>query len=113
MKVLFTKVILLAYVQKMIHPWITTFNKIRKPSFWKYAVLGNHDYGEYVTWKTKEEKAKNFKAIKELYGQMGFNLLLNEHTFIEKRDKDCFSWLSKNWGHNFKQRGDLDKAGQD
>jgi uncharacterized protein len=91
-------------------PWITTFNKIDKHAFGKYAVLGNHDYGEYVSWKTKEEKAKNFEAIKQLYDQIGFTLLLNEHAFIEKDGQKIAIVGVENWGHDFKQAGDLNKA---
>ena len=108
--ILFTGDIVNTHAKEM-HPWITTFNKIENHPFGKYAVLGNHDYGEYVTWKTKEEKAKNFEAIKELYGQIGFNLLLNEHTFIEKEGQKIALVGVENWGHNFKQAGDLDKVG--
>ena len=107
--ILFTGDIVNTHAKEM-HPWITTFNKIENHPFGKYAVLGNHDYGEYVTWKTKEEKAKNFEAIKELYGQIGFNLLLNEHTFIEKEGQKIALVGVENWGHNFKQAGDLNKA---
>jgi predicted MPP superfamily phosphohydrolase len=108
--ILFTGDIVNTHAKEM-HPWITTFNKIENHPFGKYAVLGNHDYGEYVTWKTKEEKAENFEAIKELYGQIGFNLLLNEHTFIEKEGQKIALVGVENWGHNFKQAGDLNKAG--
>lgn len=108
--ILFTGDIVNTHAKEM-HPWVTTFNKIENHPFGKYAVLGNHDYGEYVTWKTKEEKAKNFEAIKELYGQIGFNLLLNEHTFIEKEGQKIALVGVENWGHNFKQAGDLNKAG--
>lgn len=107
--ILFTGDIVNTHAKEM-HPWITTFNKIEKHPFGKYAVLGNHDYGEYVTWKTKEEKAQNFEAIKELYGQIGFTLLLNEHTFIEKGGQKIALVGVENWGQNFKQAGDLNKA---
>ena len=107
--ILFTGDIVNTHAKEM-HPWITTFNKIEKHPFGKYAVLGNHDYGEYVTWKTKEEKAQNFEAIKELYGQIGFTLLLNEHTFIEKDGQKIALVGVENWGQNFKQAGDLNKA---
>jgi predicted MPP superfamily phosphohydrolase len=30
----------------------------------KYSVLGNHDYGEYVTWPTEIEKKKIFNRLK-------------------------------------------------
>jgi hypothetical protein len=39
---------------------------------------------ESITWPSEAAKENNFKAIKDLYGQIGFKLMLNRHTFIEK-----------------------------
>jgi predicted MPP superfamily phosphohydrolase len=109
--ILFTGDIVNTHAKEM-HPWVDTFNRIEKPKYGKYSVLGNHDYGEYVTWPTQVAKDENFDAIKNLYGQIGFTLLLNEHTFIEK-DGDKIALVGvENWGHNFKQAGDLKKASQ-
>ena len=95
---------------KEMHPWIDTFNRIKKHEYGKYSVLGNHDYGEYVTWPTEQAKEENFEAIKNLYGQIGFKLMLNEHTFIQKGSDKIALVGVENWGHNFKQVGDLKKA---
>lgn len=109
--ILFTGDIVNTHAKEML-PWIDTFNRIQKHKYGKYSVLGNHDYGEYVTWSTEIDKEENFDAIKNLYGQIGFKLLLNEHTFIEK-DGDKIALVGvENWGHNFKQAGDLKKASQ-
>ena len=109
--ILFTGDIVNTHAKEM-HPWIDTFKKIKKAEFGKFSVLGNHDYGEYVTWPTKKEKDENFQAIKDLYGEIDFKLLLNEHTFIEK-DKQRIAIVGvENWGKNFKQAGDLLKASE-
>ncbi|MDI5948809.1 metallophosphoesterase [Flavobacterium yafengii] len=97
---------------KEMHPWIETFNRIKKHEYGKYSVLGNHDYGEYVTWPSEAAKEDNFKAIKDLYGQIGFKLMLNEHAFIEKGDAKIALVGVENWGHNFKKAGDINKASQ-
>lgn len=97
---------------KEMHPWIETFNRIQKHEYGKYSVLGNHDYGEYVTWPTEKDKEDNFQAIKDLYGQIGFNLMLNEHTYIEKGSDKIALIGVENWGHNFKKAGDINKASQ-
>jgi predicted MPP superfamily phosphohydrolase len=97
---------------KEMHPWIETFNRIKKHEYGKYSVLGNHDYGEYVTWPSEVAKENNFKAIKDLYGQIGFKLMLNEHTFIQKGDAKIALVGVENWGHNFKKAGDINKAAQ-
>ena len=107
--VLFTGDIVNTHAKEM-HPWIETFNKIKKPAYGKYSVLGNHDYGEYVEWPSQKEKNENFKAIKNLYGDIGFELLLNEHVFLEKDNQKLALIGVENWGHNFKKVGDINKA---
>jgi uncharacterized protein len=109
--ILFTGDIVNTHAKEM-DPWIETFNKIKKHEFGKYSVLGNHDYGEYVDWPSAKAKLENFNAIKSLYGQIGFNLLLNEHTFIKKGNDKIALVGVENWGKNFKQAGDLNKASQ-
>ncbi|KIB00029.1 phosphoesterase [Flavobacterium sp. KMS] len=109
--ILFTGDIVNTHATEM-HPWLETFNKIKDPKFGKYAVLGNHDYGEYVTWPSEQKKDENFEAIKSLYGQIGFQLLLNEHTYIQKGEDKIALVGVENWGHNFKKAGDLNKASQ-
>ncbi len=107
--VLFTGDIVNTHAREM-HPWIDTFNRIRPHRFGKYSVLGNHDYGEYVDWPSAREKADNFAAIKDLHRQIGFKLMLNEHTFLEKDGQRIALVGVENWGKNFKQAGDLHKA---
>jgi predicted MPP superfamily phosphohydrolase len=95
-----------------MYPWIETFNRIKKHEFGKFSVLGNHDYGEYVTWPSEAAKEDNFQAIKDLYGQIDFKLLLNEHVFIEKGADRIALIGVENWGHNFKKAGDIKKAAE-
>ena len=109
--ILFTGDIVNTHAKEM-YPWIETFNRIEKHKYGKYSVLGNHDYGEYVTWPTQSDKDENFESIKKLYGQIGFQLLLNEHTFVEKGGDKIALVGVENWGKNFKQAGDLKKASQ-
>jgi predicted MPP superfamily phosphohydrolase len=109
--ILFTGDIVNTHAKEM-YPWLEAFNKIKNYKYGKFSVLGNHDYGEYVTWSSEKEKDENFEAIKKLYGQIGFNLLLNEHTFIQRGDDKIALIGVENWGKNFKKAGDLNKASQ-
>lgn len=109
--ILFTGDIVNTHAKEM-HPWIETFKGIKTPAYGKYSVLGNHDYGEYVTWPNKKQKDENFAAIKDLHQQINFKLLLNEHTFIEKDNERIAIVGVENWGKNFKQAGDLRKASE-
>ena len=77
----------------------------------KYAVLGNHDYGDYSTWESLEEKQTNFEAIKNFYKNIDFKLLLNESDLIQDRDQEIAIIGVENWGKPpFKQYGDLQRA---
>jgi len=93
--------------------WIAIFKGIQTPIHGKYSILGNHDYGEYVTWDTQEAKDANFKAIKNVHAKIDFKLLLNEHIFIKKGEERIALIGVENWGHNFKQAGDLSKASKE
>jgi predicted MPP superfamily phosphohydrolase len=109
--ILFTGDIVNTHAKEM-HPWLETFNRIKEYKYGKFSILGNHDYGEYVTWPSEKEKDENFHAIKNLYGQIGFKLMLNEHTYIHKGDDKIALIGVENWGVNFKKAGDLNKASQ-
>ena len=109
--ILFTGDIVNTHATEM-HPWIEIFKEIKSYQYGKYSVLGNHDYGEYVTWPSQKEKDENFQAIKNLYGQIDFKLLLNEHTKIKKGNSEIALIGVENWGKNFKQAGDLNKASE-
>jgi hypothetical protein len=39
---------------------------------------------ENMSLPTEQLKKRNFQAIKNLYGEIDFKLLLNEHTYIQK-----------------------------
>jgi len=109
--ILFTGDIVNTHATEM-HPWIDIFNRIQPHEFGKFSVLGNHDYGEYVEWPSDAAKRQNFEDIKDLHRQIGFNLLLNEHTKIKKGNSELALVGVENWGKNFKQAGDLKKASE-
>jgi predicted MPP superfamily phosphohydrolase len=108
---LFTGDIVNTHATEM-HPWIDTFNKIRSHEFGKFSILGNHDYGEYIDWKSTEAKEKNFAAIKDLHRQINFKLMLNENTKIKKGTAEIAIVGVENWGLKFKKAGDLNKASE-
>jgi predicted MPP superfamily phosphohydrolase len=89
--------------------WKSLFSKLSAKDG-VYSVLGNHDYGDYVRWPSKEEKEKNFQDMLKLQQEMGFELLLNDSRFIKKNDARIAVIGVENWGKGFKQKGDLKKA---
>ncbi|PCE63214.1 metallophosphoesterase [Sediminicola luteus] len=95
-----------------MEPWKDLFAKLDAPDG-KFSVLGNHDYGDYVRWESKEEKAANLDRLKQLQQEMGFNLLLNESTYLEKNGQRLALVGVENWGRGgFKKAGDLTKAAE-
>ena len=93
-------------------PWIETLQKIKTPKYGKYAVLGNHDYGEYVKWDTEAAKEANFTAIKNNIEKSGFQLLLNENVVVKNNSDSIYLLGVENWGLNFKKAGDLKKTSE-
>jgi predicted MPP superfamily phosphohydrolase len=91
--------------------WIDMFGTLKAP-YGKYAVLGNHDYAEYIRGISKEEKEVQFEEIKNIHPKIGFDLLCNEHRYIEKDGQKIALVGVENWGKSFKQAGDLSKASE-
>ena len=89
--------------------WIDVFGKLKAPKG-KYSILGNHDYGDYIAWNSDEDKKRNFQAVKEVHPKIGFELLCNEHRYIEKDGQRIALVGVENWGKGFKKEGDLERA---
>lgn len=90
--------------------WDKIFNKL-KCKMGKYAVLGNHDYGDYSTWDSVEGKQENFSKIKQFFQDVGFTLLLNESEMITVNTEKIAIIGVENWGNPpFKQYGNLETA---
>lgn len=108
---LFTGDIVNARASEMT-PWIDTFNRLIKPEFGKYSILGNHDYGAYLEWDSEIEKEKNFQEIKDIHQKIDFRLLLNENTIIKKGEDKIALVGVENWGKHFGKMGDVVKASE-
>ncbi|BAO75151.1 metallophosphoesterase [Winogradskyella sp. PG-2] len=95
-----------------MEPYIDIFKKL-KAKDGMYSVLGNHDYGDYVKWDSEADKKQNLENLKTLQKDIGFDLLLNENRFIEKKGERIALVGVENWGiGGFKQAGDLKKASE-
>jgi len=80
----------------------------------KFAILGNHDYGDYYRWSDQNAKADNLEEIKSGLVNSGFQLLLNQSTKIALQDTSIELIGVENWGHKpFPQYADLSKAMND
>jgi predicted MPP superfamily phosphohydrolase len=77
-----------------------------------YSILGNHDYGDYVQWPSKQAKEENLTALKEVHAAMGWRLLMNEHVTIQHNGEQIKLVGIENWGAKarFPKYGQMDKA---
>jgi predicted MPP superfamily phosphohydrolase len=89
--------------------YMDVFSKIQAP-MGVFSVLGNHDYGDYRSWNSDQEKEDNLKRLKEVHGELGWKLLLDEHVYLERNGEKIAIIGVQNWGAGFHQIGDLKKA---
>ena len=93
-----------------LNDYFDVFSKIKAP-LGVYSTLGNHDYGDYVDWDSPEAKRANLNLLIEGHRQMGWDILMNEHRFIEQNGDKLAIIGVENWGGGgFAKHGDLDKA---
>ena len=91
-------------------PWKEVFARLEAKDG-KYSILGNHDYGDYVSWESEKAKEDNLDHLKDIHKEIGFKLLLNEHVYLEKDGEKIALLGVENWGKGgFKKAGDIDKA---
>lgn len=62
-------------------PFISTLSRLHAPHG-VYAILGNHDYGDYREWASQAEKQDNMNLLYDIYKKTGIELLLNKHRWI-------------------------------
>lgn len=91
-------------------PWKKEFAALRSP-FGQYSILGNHDYGDYVSWHSEAAKEKNMQDLFATHAEIGFNLLRDQHIPLEKNGEKIYLLGVENWGAGgFKQKGDIERA---
>ncbi|MBS1782006.1 MAG: metallophosphoesterase [Bacteroidetes bacterium] len=96
-----------------IVPYLDIFSKLKAP-MGVYSTLGNHDYGDYISWTSAEAKKENLQTLKKYHAEMGWRLLMNEHVLIEKGSEKIAVIGIENWGAKagFPKYGDMRKAYQ-
>lgn len=97
-------------VYKELLPYKDILSQLSAPSG-MFAVLGNHDYGDYGDL-TEDEKKESIAKIQEIQREIGFQPLNNQMQSIERNGKKLNIIGVENWGHSnyFPKKGDLKKA---
>ena len=62
-------------------PFIQTLSRLHA-RMGVYAILGNHDYGDYRQWDSPAEKKADSDLLRDEFAKMGIDLLLNETRWL-------------------------------
>lgn len=94
-----------------MEPFLSLFSRLQAP-LGVYSVLGNHDYGDYVSWPNAIQKKENLEKLKSFHAQMGWRLLMDEFIEIQKGgDTIAVIGVQNTSGKNsFHSYGNLKKA---
>jgi predicted MPP superfamily phosphohydrolase len=97
-------------ISSEVKPFIPELKHL-KSKYGNYAILGNHDYGDYYFWKNQEAQNIDHKRLLDNIKASGFILLLNENKIIISRKDTIFIAGIENWGKKpYRELGDLTLA---
>ncbi len=101
---------LVNYKTDEVKDYINIFDKVRAP-LGVYSVTGNHDYGSYISWPSEEARKENLRDFIVAHKELGYDLLMNEHRFLEQGGDKIAIIGIENWGKGrFPKYGKLDVA---
>jgi len=76
-----------------------------------YSIMGNHDYGSYIHWKSKVEEEANIDSLKLKEDSFGWKMLNNENKIIYHQGDSIALIGVENCGERrFPGRGNLKEA---
>jgi len=76
--------------------YMEVFRRIEAP-LGVYSTLGNHDYGDYIAWESREAKKENLEHLKAVHKQLGWRLLMNENVALERDGQEISLVGIENW----------------
>ncbi|MDE6321953.1 MAG: metallophosphoesterase, partial [Muribaculaceae bacterium] len=107
--VLFTGDIVNRHAQEL-QPFIKTLSQVKAPGG-VYAILGNHDYGDYYDWDSPIDKDNDRHLLLSSFSDMGWDLILNDHRWLVNSNDSLALIGVENIGDPpFKVYGDLEVA---
>jgi predicted MPP superfamily phosphohydrolase len=63
------------------------------------SILGNHDYGDYKSWRSNKEKQQNMLDLYEAQKQLGWKLLVDSTHYITIENEKIAILGVGNWGN--------------
>lgn len=92
-----------------ITDYLPIFSKVKAP-LGVFSTLGNHDYGDYVSWESAEAKVKNLRNLMHAHQLLGWDLLMDENRRLRQGGDEISIIGVQNWGRSFSKHGNLAKA---
>ncbi len=92
--------------------YMDVFGQLKAP-MGVYSTLGNHDYGDYVSWPDNGiSKEQNLENLKKVHANLGWKLLMNEHVVLERNNEQIALIGIENWSNKarFPKHGRMDLA---
>lgn len=87
--------------------YLDIFKRVKAP-LGTFSIMGNHDYGDYSTWSSAEEKQKDIRNLHEMHKYMEWDLLLNENRILKVDGEEIAILGCENWGSGrFSKYGDM------
>lgn len=74
---------LVNFESKEALPFIKQLSRLNAP-YGVYAIMGNHDYGVYRNFATKQEQLDDIQKLVDIEKQCGWTVLRNQNALIEK-----------------------------
>lgn len=110
--ILFTGDMVNNFASEMPH-WMDELSKLQA-KYGKFAITGNHDYGDYVRWNNPADKEQNLLTFQQQMKTIGFQMLNNVNVpFILNKDTIYIAGV-ENWGKPpFPKYGNLTEALED
>ncbi len=101
---------LVNYIHNEALTYIDILNKIEAERG-VMSIFGNHDYGDYYKWENQAAKENNIRELRNIHSKLGWNLLWDEHLYIEKNgEKIGLIGVQNCSSHGFANYGSLEKA---
>lgn len=104
---------LVNYETAEAEPYLPILSKIQAPHG-VYAILGNHDYGNYKTWPSADAWQDNLDSMTDTYHKLGWKLLRNEWHALTRNGESIPVLGVDNWSSlkRFINYGNLSKTVQ-
>jgi len=66
-----------------IVPFVNLFSQIQAKDG-VFVVFGNHDYSNYLIWKTPKDSADDVQRLRNIYRAMDWRILSNKHVWLHR-----------------------------